>query len=112
MRKNIVAGNWKMNTTVQEGISLAQEVNSALKGREDVKCDVVICVSHMGWADGKEYDANVIQGSRYIDLVLGGHTHTYMKHLEYVKDLDGHDVPVDQNGKHAIYVGRIVMNLK
>ena len=31
MRKNIVAGNWKMNTTVQEGISLAQEINSLLK---------------------------------------------------------------------------------
>ena len=43
MRKNIVAGNWKMNTTVQEGISLAHEVNSLLKER-DTKCDVVICV--------------------------------------------------------------------
>lgn len=43
MRKNIVAGNWKMNTTVQEGVSLAQEVNSLLK-KADAKCDVVICV--------------------------------------------------------------------
>lgn len=43
MRKNIVAGNWKMNTTVQEGISLAQEVNGLLKNA-DAKCDVVICV--------------------------------------------------------------------
>lgn len=43
MRKNIVAGNWKMNTTVQEGVSLANEVNTLLK---DVtpKCDVVMCV--------------------------------------------------------------------
>ena len=43
MRKNIVAGNWKMNTTVQEGISLAQEVNHLLNEKE-AKCDVVICV--------------------------------------------------------------------
>lgn len=43
MRKNIVAGNWKMNTTVQEGISLAQEVNSLLKNA-NANCDVVICV--------------------------------------------------------------------
>lgn len=43
MRKNIVAGNWKMNTTVQEGISLAQEVDKLLQNA-DVKCDVVICV--------------------------------------------------------------------
>lgn len=43
MRKNIVAGNWKMNTTVQEGVSLAQEVNGLLK-KSVAKCDVVICV--------------------------------------------------------------------
>ena len=43
MRKNIVAGNWKMNTTVSEGVALAKEVNEALKGA-DKKCDVVICV--------------------------------------------------------------------
>ena len=42
MRKNIVAGNWKMNTTLQEGVKLAQEVNEALCGIE-TKCDVVIC---------------------------------------------------------------------
>ena len=43
MRKNIVAGNWKMNTTLPEGIKLAEEVNAALKGFS-AKCDVVICV--------------------------------------------------------------------
>lgn len=43
MRKNIVAGNWKMNTTVQEGVSLAQEVNILLKEKAH-NCDVVICV--------------------------------------------------------------------
>ncbi len=43
MRKNIVAGNWKMNTTVQEGVALAKEVNEALAAAAP-KCDVVICV--------------------------------------------------------------------
>ena len=43
MRKNIVAGNWKMNTTLAEGVTLAKEVNEALKGAEK-KCDVIICV--------------------------------------------------------------------
>lgn len=44
MRKNIVAGNWKMNTTLAEGVGLAKDVNEALKNAADVKCDVVICV--------------------------------------------------------------------
>ena len=43
MRKNIVAGNWKMNTTVPEGVALAKEVNEALKGFK-ANCDVIICV--------------------------------------------------------------------
>ena len=43
MRKNIVAGNWKMNTTVPEGVKLASEVNAALEGITP-KCDVVIGV--------------------------------------------------------------------
>ncbi len=43
MRKNIVAGNWKMNTTLPEGLKLADEVNAALAA-EKHNCDVIICV--------------------------------------------------------------------
>ncbi|GBU06705.1 triosephosphate isomerase [Bacteroidales bacterium] len=41
MRKNIVAGNWKMNTTLTEGLALAKELKAALQGK-DIKCDVVL----------------------------------------------------------------------
>ncbi len=43
MRKKIVAGNWKMNTTVPEGVALAKEINAALTGRP-INCGVVVCV--------------------------------------------------------------------
>ena len=43
MRKNIVAGNWKMNTSVPEGVALAKEVIEAVAAATP-KCDVVICV--------------------------------------------------------------------
>ncbi len=43
MRKNIVAGNWKMNTTLPEGLKLAEEVNAAVTAAKP-NCDVVICV--------------------------------------------------------------------
>lgn len=42
MRKNIVAGNWKMNTTVPEGVKLAREVSELVNGKE-VKCGVIVC---------------------------------------------------------------------
>lgn len=53
MRKNIVAGNWKMNTTLQEGVELAKEVNAALESVE-TKCDVIICVpfTHLATING------------------------------------------------------------
>ena len=44
MRKNLVAGNWKMNTTVAEGVQLAKEVNEAVAAVGELKCDVVIGV--------------------------------------------------------------------
>lgn len=75
------------------------------------KCDVVICISHLGWNIGGQDDNYMIANSRNIDLVLGGHSHTYLKTLEYVNDLDGKRVPVDQNGKHGIFIGDIRLTM-
>ena len=41
MRKNIVAGNWKMNKTLQEGIALAKEIKASLSGKTP-KCEVIV----------------------------------------------------------------------
>ena len=60
MRKNIVAGNWKMNTTVPEGVELAKGVNEALKATK-ANCDVVIAVpaTHLV-AVNQVIDANLL----------------------------------------------------
>ena len=90
---------------------VALETATMLK--EEKKCDMVICISHLGWNSNRgEDDPYMIKGSRNIDLVLGGHTHTYFEQLEYEKNLDGKPVPVDQNGKHALFVGRMVVDLQ
>ena len=81
--------------------------------KEEKKCDIVICLSHLGWEISPPDDDNtMISRSRNIDLVLGGHSHTYMPSLKYAKNMDGKDVTVDQNGKHAIFVGKLVVELK
>lgn len=75
-------------------------------------CDLVICISHLGWEDGKGMgDQKLISETRGIDLVLGGHSHTYFKHLRYVKNLDGKRIPVDQNGKNGIWIGKMTVNM-
>ena len=91
-------------------VKKALEVATFLK--EKKKCDFIICISHLGWGNGPANDAAMIAGSRYIDLVLGGHSHTYFTQLEYVADLDGKQVPVDQNGKHGIWIGKMTVDLK
>lgn len=90
-------------------IQKANEMAELLKKKE--KCDVVICLSHLGWdIDGID-DTELVPGTRNIDLVLGGHSHTYFKTLRYLKNLDGEEVPVDQNGKSAIWVGKMVLDM-
>ena len=99
-----------------EGVTYLDPVKKALEVatflKEKKKCDFIICVSHLGWGTGPANDQAMIAGSRYIDLVLGGHSHTYFTQLEYVKNLDGQQVPVDQNGKHGIWIGKMTVDLK
>ena len=80
-------------------VKCAQKVIDELKAK---KCDLIICLSHLGWNIEGVSDEEVIAGTHGLDLVLGGHSHTYLTKLEYVKDLDGKMVGDDQNGKHAI----------
>ena len=91
-------------------IKIARETADFLKN--DKKCDVVICLSHLGWNIEGDDDVEMVEGTKNIDVVLGGHSHTYFKQLEYRKNLDGKMIPIDQNGKHAIYVGKLILNLK
>lgn len=77
------------------------------------KCDVIICISHLGWsALDTVDDQRLIPATNGIDLVLGGHSHTYFEKLRYGKNLDGKEIPVDQNGKHALYVGKMVLSFR
>ena len=76
-----------------------------LKKKE--KCDFVICLSHLGWQNSEFPCDKMIQETRGVDLVLDGHSHTYLEKLEYVNDLDGHLVPVNQNGKHGAFIAKM-----
>lgn len=92
-------------------IETANEVATLLKEKEH--CDVVICLSHLGWGEELDVeDSLMIGATRNIDIVLGGHTHTYMEEMKFVENLDGKSIGYDLNGKHGIYVGKIVLKLE
>lgn len=91
-------------------IKTANDIADKLKNEE--KCDVVICLSHLGWDEAGLNDMEMMAKTRNIDLVLGGHSHSYFQQLNYVRNLDGKEIPNDQNGKHGIFVGKITLNLE
>lgn len=91
-------------------IKTANDIADKLKNEE--KCDVVICLSHLGWDEAGLNDMEMMAKTRNIDLVLGGHSHSYFQKLNYVRNLDGKEIPNDQNGKHGIFVGKITLTLE
>lgn len=94
------------NTVYLDPVATAQKMADLLRKQ---KCDLVICVSHLGWHEGGMGDQEVISHTRGIDLVLGGHSHTYFQTLRYANNLDGKPIPVDQNGKSGIYIGKMTL---
>tara|TARA_B100001057_G_scaffold412603_1_gene428768 strand:- start:3927 stop:4877 length:951 start_codon:yes stop_codon:yes gene_type:complete len=77
------------------------------------KCDLVICISHLGhyYKDGKISDISIARQSKYIDLIIGGHTHTFLNKAKFIKNKENKDVIVNQAGWGALALGRIDLKL-
>lgn len=91
-------------------VETAQDMVRILK--KENKCDLVICLSHLGYKYSKE-DSNKISDlklaelTKDIDLIIGGHTHTFLDKPTVVKNSEGKDVLVNQVGCYGINLGRI-----
>jgi len=98
-----------------QGVKYLDPVATARKWavylKEKKKCDLVVCISHLGWLGKEKADQLMISQTRDIDLVLGGHSHTFFRTLRYENNLDGKPVADDQNGKSGIFVGKLVLTL-
>lgn len=94
-------------TKYLDPVEISQDMTRIL--REQEQCDLIICLSHLGYAydSDKISDRTLAAQSRNIDLILGGHTHTFMEQPEVVNDLDGEPVVINQAGCHGILVGRV-----
>lgn len=97
-------------TVFNDPVETAQDMTRILK--EEQKCDLVICLSHLGYKYGKE-DSNKISDlklaglTKNIDLIIGGHTHTFLDKPTVVKNLEGKDTLVNQVGCYGINLGRV-----
>ncbi len=88
-------------------ISNANKISGLLKN--ELGCDLVICLSHLGYKyeDKKVSDVALAQASKNIDLILGGHTHTFFNQPEEFRNADGAKVLVNQVGWAGVYLGRL-----
>ena len=72
------------------------------------KCDLVILLSHAGY----DVDQLIVPQTRWVDLVIGGHTHTFVDDFLYVKNARGKDVPIITDGKWGLEMGQINVRRK
>ena len=85
--------------------------DTAKKLKETENCDLVICLSHLGYKyekfPNKVSDLNLAKSTKNIDLIIGGHTHTFMNKPVVLKNNVGNDVLINQVGCFGLYLGRI-----
>ncbi|WP_432221705.1 bifunctional metallophosphatase/5'-nucleotidase [Flavobacterium sp. TMP13] len=96
-------------TVYNDPIEIAQDMVAILKKQE--KCDLVVCLSHLGYKyrndDPKICDLKLAELTEDIDIIIGGHTHTFLEKPTIVKNKVGNEVLVNQVGCYGINLGRI-----
>ncbi len=96
-------------TVYLDPIEITQDMTTILKN--DEKCDLVICLSHLGYFYKKNpesiSDLTLAKNTKNIDLIIGGHTHTFLKKPTVVKNIDNTNLLVNQVGCWGVNMGRI-----
>jgi len=105
----LVSKKMYKETGYLDPIEITQDITNKLKNEE--KCDLIICLSHLGYYyknnPDKISDLNLAKITKNIDLIIGGHTHTFLPKPTIVKNIDGKNILVNQVGAYGINLGRI-----
>lgn len=108
--KDMVAGDIADRIPEYDMISTVQKYADELRPH----CDLVIALTHIGYTEhnpGDITDPQLVAATRGIDMVVGGHSHTFMEEPDWVKNLDGKKVPIVQTGYMGAYMGEFKVKL-
>ena len=89
-------------------IEIAQDMSRILKTEE--QCDLIICLSHLGYDyenPQKVSDRSLARSTKDIDLIIGGHTHTFLNEPTVETNVIGKSVLVNQVGCYGLYIGKV-----
>ncbi|MBP1614079.1 MAG: metallophosphoesterase [Bacteroidetes bacterium] len=107
--EGLVQANKCEGIVYKDPIKTANELAAFLK--KEKKCDAVICLSHLGYkpssADDPACDINLVRQTSNIDVVLGGHSHTFLEQPAIYVNAVGKNVPISQMGSRGTFVGRM-----
>lgn len=108
--EGLVQADKSEGVVYKDPIVTAQETAELLRTRE--RCDVVICLSHLGFQlKDLPCDEELVRRTSGIDAILGGHSHTFMQEPAYYLNLVGETIPVLHSGKNGINVGKLILTL-
>lgn len=104
--EGLVAANNIAGLVYNDPIGAAKE---QVKQLRKANCDLIICLSHLGfeYPSDKISDRVLAASTEGIDLILGGHTHTFLEKPVVLKNAVGKDVLVNQVGYAGLFLGRI-----
>ncbi|WP_417887230.1 bifunctional metallophosphatase/5'-nucleotidase [Zunongwangia sp.] len=105
--KGLVNDKLYKETKYLDPVEIATDISNTLK--TDENCDLVICLSHLGYKyDGDKIDDNKLaEQTENIDLIIGGHTHTFLKEPTIKRNKVGNEIMINQVGCYGLYLGRI-----
>lgn len=96
-------------TVYNDPVGVSQDMARILK--EEHRCDLIICLSHIGYKYKDEpekiCDIKLAGLTKDIDLIIGGHTHTFLDKPTVLKNAVGKDVLVNQVGCYGVNLGRV-----
>jgi 5'-nucleotidase len=103
----LVSENLSAGTKYLDPVVKGNEIAAILK--KEKNCDLIICLSHLGYqySDNKVSDKRLANETENIDLIIGGHTHTFLTAPVVLKNKRGDDVLVNQVGWAGINLGRL-----
>lgn len=104
--ENLVSPSLYGKTKYLDPLGIAKEMVRDLKAK---KCDLIICLSHLGYKyqSNRISDIQLAQELSEIDLILGGHTHTFLDEPALVKNGEGHQTIINQVGFGGLRLGRV-----
>lgn len=103
----LVLQNLYKETQYLDPVEMSQDMARILK--EEEKCQLVVCLSHLGYnyRNDKISDLKLASLTKDIDLIIGGHTHTFLPKPTVTKNIDGKNMLVNQVGCYGINLGKI-----